>query len=127
MGFDIERHVMYWSSSAQEDLETAELLIASQKFRHGLFFAHLALEKSIKAHLCRYTEKLPPRMHNLLRLYEKTDIALSESQKDFIARFDRFQLEGRYPELWPAKIDKEMALREFAKAKELFKWLISLL
>ncbi|MGM0424210.1 MAG: HEPN domain-containing protein [Thermodesulfobacteriota bacterium] len=63
--------------------------------RHGLFFAHLALEKSIKAHLCRLTEQLPPRIHNLLRLYEKSNLELNEKQKDFIAKFDRYQLEGR--------------------------------
>lgn len=125
MGFDIEKHVKYWYSSAQEDIETAELLINSQKFRHGLFFAHLALEKSIKAHLCRYTKQLPPRMHNLLRLYEKTDLELNENQKNFIARFDRYQLEGRYPESWPTLIDKESAAMEVKEAKELIQWLIN--
>lgn len=83
MCFDFEKHVNYWTSSAQEDLETAELLITSQKLRHGLFFAHLALEKAIKAHLCRYAEQLPPRIHNLLRLYENMDLELSEKTKRF--------------------------------------------
>ena len=125
MSLDIEKHVNYWVSSAKEDLDTAELLIGSQKLRHGLFFAHLALEKSFKAHLCRLTEQLPPRIHNLLRLYEKSNLELNDKQKDFIAKFDRYQLEGRYPEFWPAKIDKESADNEFKEAKELFQWLIS--
>ena len=125
MAFDIEKHVTYWYSSGIEDLDTAELLIASQKLRHGLFFAHLALEKSIKAHICRYTQDLAPRSHNLLRLYEKTNLDLTGSQKEFIARFDRYQLEGRYPEFWPARIDKESAQKELKEAKELFHCLIN--
>ena len=56
MSLDIEKHVNYWVSSAKEDLDKAELLIGSQKLRHGLFFFFLFLEKSIKAHLCRYTK-----------------------------------------------------------------------
>lgn len=123
--FDIEKHVQYWSTSAQEDLETAEFLVSSGRSRHGLFFAHLALEKTLKAHVCKHTEEIAPRMHNLLRLTELSNCDLSESHKEFLARFDRYQLEGRYPEFWPATIDREKAYRELHQAKELLQWLMN--
>jgi len=123
--YDIEKHVQYWTTSAQEDLETAEFLVGSGRSRHGLFFAHLALEKTLKAHVCKHTEEIAPRMHNLLRLTEMSNCDLSESHKEFLARFDRYQLEGRYPEFWPARIDREKAYRELHQAKELLQWLMN--
>ena len=125
MILDIEKHIKYWLTSAQEDLETAELLIGSKRPRHGLFFAHLALEKLLKAHICNHTQDLAPRMHNLLRLTEKTNIDFPDKHKEFLAIFDRYQLEGRYPEFWPEKIDIEKAHEEYYRAKELFKWLMN--
>ena len=122
VSLDLEKHINYWSSSAQEDLETAEFLIASNRPRHGLFFAHLALEKALKAHICKSTQDLAPRMHNLLRLIEKTNLVFTDKQKEFLAIFDRYQLEGRYPEFWPGKIDLEKAWEQFHQAKEIFQW-----
>jgi hypothetical protein len=31
--------------------------VARGRTRHGLFFAHLALEKTLKAHVCRATNE----------------------------------------------------------------------
>lgn len=50
---DIERHVAYWSSTAAEDVASAELLVRNGHTRQGLFFMHLALEKILKAHVTR--------------------------------------------------------------------------
>ena len=55
---------------------------------------------------------------------EKTDLECTFAQKDFLARFDRYQLEGRYPEFWPSKVDVKRADKDFQQAKELFQWLI---
>ncbi|MEW5801581.1 MAG: hypothetical protein AB1847_05675 [bacterium] len=38
----------------------ARELIEHGRSRHGLFFAHLALEKVIKAHICRHTQEPAP-------------------------------------------------------------------
>lgn len=56
------------------------------------FFAHLALEKLLKAHVCRTTNDLAPRIHALLRLAERAELPISESHRLFLARFDRYQL-----------------------------------
>lgn len=64
-------------------------------------------------------------MHNLLRLAEISHYDIRESHKEFLARFDRYQLEGRYPEFWPDKIDKDTAYTELHQAKELLEWLMN--
>ena len=93
---DVEKQVAYWRTGAAEDWQVAVELVNLGRTRHGLFFAHLALEKILKAHVCRTTRDVPPRMHPLLRLAERSELALSEEQRAFLAHFDRYQIEGRY-------------------------------
>jgi hypothetical protein len=47
----------------------------------------------------------------------------SDEQRAFLARFDRYQLEGRYPDLLPAAPDVETAREELKQAEEVFQWL----
>jgi HEPN domain-containing protein len=122
---DIQKHVSYWLESGIEDMETAELLVASRRIRHGLFFAHLAMEKIIKAHICKHTKNIAPRIHNLLRLSAQSGINFSDEQTKFLARFDRYQIEGRYPEFLPASVSQDNASKEIEEVKEFFSWLIS--
>ncbi|NCO95976.1 MAG: HEPN domain-containing protein, partial [Armatimonadetes bacterium] len=50
---DVEKQVAYWRDGAKEDWEVAQELVDRGRTRHGLFFGHLALEKLLKAHVCR--------------------------------------------------------------------------
>ena len=65
---NIEKQISFWRDGAGEDLEVARELILHKHLRHGLFFLHLALEKIIKAHVCKNINDLAPRIHNLIRL-----------------------------------------------------------
>jgi HEPN domain-containing protein len=120
---DVERQVNYWRQSSSEDWEVAQELVANGRTRHGLFFAHLAIEKLLKALVCQYTRTIPPKTHNLLLLAGKTDLTLSEEQKLFFARFDQYQIEGRYPEMLPKAPSREKAAQEIAVAQEFISWL----
>ncbi len=124
---DVEKQVAYWRNGAIEDWLVAVELVNMGHTRHGLFLAHLALEKMLKAHICRTTQDLAPRIHPLLRLAEHTGLALSDEQRTFLARFDRYQIEGRYPDLLPAPPSQEVARKELKRAEEVFEWLKSLL
>lgn len=120
---DIQKQIDYWRTGAGEDLQVAVELIDLGRTRHGLFFAHLALEKMLKAHVCRDTNKLAPYIHPLLRLEKRTKLNLTEEQRVFLARFDRYQLEGRYPNMLPAAPDMDTARQELRQAREIFTWL----
>ena len=75
---DVTKQVAYWISGAEEDLATAELLMAENRILHGLFFCHLVLEKAIKAHVVKESGELPPRSHNLIYLSEKASLEFGE-------------------------------------------------
>jgi HEPN domain-containing protein len=96
---DIEKQIAFWRDGAQEDLTVAEELLERSRVRHGLFFLHLALEKILKAHVCRQTRDLAPRVHNLVRLAELGETHLPEQYMDTLAEMNRFAIAGRYPDL----------------------------
>jgi HEPN domain-containing protein len=61
---NIQKQVAYWRNGASEDWQVATELVRRKRLRHGFFFAHLALEEALKAHVCYHTKDLAPRMHN---------------------------------------------------------------
>ena len=77
---DVERHIIYWREGSQEDWVVGQELVERGRIRHGLFFVHLALEKVLKAHVCRQTRDLAPRIHNLVRLAEQAALPLDQDQ-----------------------------------------------
>jgi len=124
---DLIKQIEYWRSSSVEDLEAARSLLEKGHFRHSLFFAHLAMEKMLKALVVRQTKTVPPKIHNLERLAELAGIRLSPEQKKFFAEFEAYQLIGRYPDAAKARIDPQTARKDFSAAEEKLKWLKSLL
>ncbi len=120
---DAERQVAYWAEGAGEDLGVAEALVSQGKIRHGLFFAHLALEKMLKAHVCRATQDVPPRTHNLPMLAERASLQFGETQRNLLAEMERFQLAGRYPDASIAVPGEREAQELMARSREVFEWL----
>ncbi|QQK76608.1 HEPN domain-containing protein [Salicibibacter cibarius] len=107
----MDQKVMYWMSESKENLDTAKVLYRNGKLLETAFFCHLATEKMLKAFIAKRKETIPPKIHNLLSLANKgsLDNELSESQFNFFADLNPFQLEGRYPG------DREILLKKTAK------------
>ena len=85
-----------------------------------MFFAHLALENILKALVCRRTQDVPPRIHNLTRLSELAGLKPSGQQADVLADMNQFNLEGRYPEFYALQEAREF----MARSGEVLAWLI---
>ncbi len=91
---------------------------------HGEFlFAHLALEKILKAHVCRSENKVAPPIHNLLRLAEVAGLRLEQKQRDFLAEVNSFNIEGRYPGVQLPLPTQREAKEYLEKIKELYECL----
>lgn len=122
---NIQKQIDYWSDSAKDDLLTAELLINNNRVLHGLFWCHLIIEKTLKAHVVKDTHQVPPKTHNLIWLLEKTNIMLTPETISLIGLLMIYQLEGRYPENYPIAPSKTFAFDTFVKTKNLHEWLIN--
>ena len=83
---DIQKQIDYWRQSGQKDFEVAGIIMEKGHFLHAMFFAELALEKMLKAHVVAATGEVPPQSHDLLRLAGLALIALSDEKRLFLAR-----------------------------------------
>lgn len=120
---DVAAQITYWRTGAEEDWVVALELLDKDRVRHSLFIAHLALEKALKAHVCKETRDLAPRIHNLVRLAELAALKLDEQQLDILADMNIFNIHGRYPTS-PASPTLEQAESYIARADGVFRWLI---
>jgi HEPN domain-containing protein len=126
-----EEHIQYWIKSAEHDLSTAGTLVEAGKYDWALFLGHLVLEKGLKALFVRRNETIiPPKIHNLVRLAELSDLVLEEERKLFFDRVNDFNIEVRYPDYkneFYKSCTKEFAENNFKEIKEAFEWIKSLL
>jgi len=120
---DIEKQVEYWTSGSAEDFAAAESLLEKGHLRHCLFFAHLALEKMLKALVTRQTGEVPPRIHSLIRLTALARLRLDSKQEEFLREFGAYQIEGRYPDAQELALSPEIVCEELAMAREMLVWL----
>lgn len=125
---DTKQHIEYWLRSAAHDMDAAETLYKNEKYDWCLFIGHLVVEKVIKGFYVRDRGETPPKIHNLLRLTEKTSLPFSDEQKQLLGEINRFNIEVRYSDYkedFYKLCTREFAEEYFTKIKELYKWLLS--
>jgi HEPN domain-containing protein len=94
-----QQHIDYWINSAKDDWFTVDILFASKRYSHCLFFAHLTLEKIAKSHWVKnHEENIPPKIHNIVWLLVEFNINLGNEKMNFLTEFNDFQLSTRYPD-----------------------------
>ena len=124
-----DEHIAYWLESTVHDLETAESLFQSEKYDWCLFLGHLVLEKVLKAIYVNTNEnKVPPRIHNLVRLAELSSLTLTQEQRMFLDEVNDFNLEVRYPDYrqeFYKRCTRDYAEPYFTQIKEYYEWLKS--
>lgn len=47
---DIERKIIYWIKSAENDLEAADILFVNKKYLQMSFYCYLTIEKYLKVY-----------------------------------------------------------------------------
>jgi HEPN domain-containing protein len=124
-----EEHINYWLDSAEHDLETLDTLYVAGKYDWALFIGHLVLEKVLKATFVKNKgNKIPPKLHNLVRLAEESAVDVDENKKLILDKINDFNIEVRYPEYkneFYKTCIKEFAEENVKQIKELYQWLKS--
>ena len=123
----MSKQVAYWINSANHDLDVAETLFKSGKYDWCLYIAHLVLEKTLKAFYVKNVGKLPPRIHDLVRLANMAKIEFDEETLEFLDATNTFNISTRYPDekLRFYKIcTHEFTKENFQRIKEIYKCLL---
>lgn len=120
---DLQKQIDYWINEAEDNIESADILIQKDRLLHGLFFCHLVIEKAMKAHVVKETKAIPPRSHNLILLSERANLKVDDSNEILLGILMKYQLQGRYPDYNPIIPNKEKVQIYFDQTKELLQWL----
>jgi HEPN domain-containing protein len=127
MAFDKEKTTLYWTESAAYDVETGKSLLEAKKFPYALFFAHLAIEKLLKAIVVEKTGEHAPYTHSLILLANKAQIDISEKMYEHLAEFMEFHIEARYPDEKKSFYDtctEDFTRQKFSEFEEIYSWLM---
>lgn len=119
---DAAKQAQYGREGSEEDWAVARL-VDRGRLRHGLFFAHLAVEKLLKALICSRTKDLAPRIHNFVRLAELANAQPNPQHLDALADLNACNLEGRYPGSPGAAFTQDQARAMMARAQDVLEWL----
>lgn len=104
--------VKFWLGGAQEDWEFAvEIWKSDKRLYNALFFAQLALEKTLKALHYQTKEDHPLLTHDLRLLAQKLDLPIDENMKEDLKKITSFNISARYDD-YKLRFRKE-ATREF--------------
>lgn len=125
---DTQKIKDYWVEEAIESLQVTHHLYEKKDYSYSLFFAHLAIEKLLKAIYISKKNEHAPYIHNLLRLAALSDIPLTDSRTESLIKITTFNLESRYPDeerSFKNKCTEEFTKKEIGEVEELFKWLKS--
>ncbi len=95
---EIKKIISYWIATARHDYETMNSLFKNRRYSDSLFFAHIVLEKVLKAHAVEVLKKQARYTHNLVLLAEDAKLLLSEEEWNLLAEVNRFNIRTRYPD-----------------------------
>jgi HEPN domain-containing protein len=116
-----------WVATSNYDIQTAAAMYKAGRYIYVVFMSHLAIEKMLKALLAhKYPENVPPKIHNLINLSQRAEIALPENLNDFLQRLDNVSVVTRYPEdlrTLSKEFNQDTAKLILTDTKRMIKWL----
>lgn len=122
-----EEIVKYWLESSDDDYQVMQSLFDNGHYAWALFLSHLVIEKLLKSYYVKRVDINYPRIHNLIEIAVKANLALSEEQKGTLVELTTFNLRARYPDYknrFQKKATHPFAEEKIAAAKELRQWLL---
>lgn len=124
MTISTKKLIEYWAITAEHDYATMLALFRTKRYSDSLFFAHIILEKILKAHVVKNTNHQAPKIHDLVRLQELAKLELSIEQVDLLNKINDFNIRARYPEYklqFYKQCTKEYTDKYLKQAKQLYK------
>jgi len=122
---ELKKQVEYWRTGTADDFSCAEMLARSGHGRQALFFAHLALEKALRAHVTHATGSVAPKKHSLTILAQMSGLAMDEEMINALGAFNRFNITGRYPSARGRAMSCHKLDSRMEQARRILTWLMT--
>ncbi len=115
-----------WLNSARYDLAAGRDMLAAGRFVYTVFFAHLAVEKALKAKVQEATGRTPPRIHDLIVLLKRARLDPPPELRDFLGKLAGSSTATRYPTHLEEAVRAyplEVAAEYLRQAEEAVEWI----
>lgn len=119
----IRNTIAYWEEAAVHDYKTMEVLFEAKRYSDSLFYAHIVLEKTLKALAVQQTGKHAEYTHNLMKLAEDAGLVLTKEEQDLLDIVNDFNIRARYPDAklqFYKKATKSYTAAYFIQVKEFY-------
>lgn len=93
----MNKDICNWIKSADYDIATAEAMFKSKRYVYVIFMCHLSVEKLLKSLVCKITQKIPPKTHDLFLLLKLAGLKLPQTYQLLIAHLNAASIPTRYP------------------------------
>jgi len=90
--------ILEWFKQADYDLATAKVMFKSRRYIYTVFMCHLSIEKALKGLYGKILTNEPPKIHDLINLLDKIQLAVPLELKDFIGQINQMSIVTRYPD-----------------------------
>ena len=119
--------IQFWINTSEENLATMHRLYLNKEYDWCLFIGHLGLEKLLKAYYVKIKDENFPYSHNLIFLANKSELELTEKQKDLLIEVTSFNIEARYVDYKRRFRDKctpQFTEKYVKNIDDFYKWLM---
>ncbi|HLD10635.1 MAG TPA: HEPN domain-containing protein [Candidatus Nanoarchaeia archaeon] len=121
----MRKEIENWWKQAKYDLETAKILLKTERYDAASFYCQQTIEKALKAYILETKKESPGPIHSLIKLANEAKIP--EKFHKFLKNLSPDYYLARYPdasEELPYLIYKKTEVEENIKmAQEVIKWL----
>lgn len=123
---NVEQLIHNWLSSAQYELDSADVLLDEGRYAHCLALSGKCLEKMLKALWLRKKNEHPPTHSRLLYFAGKLDLGLPEWAVDLLAVLTLFATDHEDVTYWKElrrSVKKEFAEQTYQETERFIEWL----
>lgn len=96
---NVEKQLVFWKTSADRNLKTAQDLYKTKHYDACLFFCHLALEKYLKGLVVFSTNEFAPYIHDLAKLAKLATLDFADKTMSDLRTITTFNIAGRYDDV----------------------------
>jgi len=124
---DKEDLVQFWVEEACDNCNSMLNMFSMREYTWSLFVGHLTIEKLLKAYYVKTIDKNIPFVHSLLKLANKSNLQLTEIQKDKLEKITLFNIKTRYESYkrdFYKKCTKDFTKQNIENILEIKEWLL---
>lgn len=120
--------INYWVYGSDMDFKAMQNMFKSKDYHWALFVGHLVIEKLLKALFVKANEEnvAVPKIHNLVLLADRSNLILTNEQKDILREITSFNINARYADYkltFYKKCTKEYSLKKKKDIEDIRLWL----